>query len=300
MASYLKWYNSPEWNKRIEAFSRRLESCDLCPHKCGVNRLEEEKGFCRAGLRPRVASWNPHRGEEPPVSGVRGSGTIFLSHCTLRCVYCQNYSLSQLGEGKEVPPSTLADYYLQLQQIGCHNLNLVTPTHYLPQLLKALDLAIEKGFSLPIVYNTSGYERKEIISELEGIVDIYMPDLRYCSNQCASQFSEGEGYVENSQAALKEMYRQVGGLQCDASGIAYRGLLIRHLVLPGHISESKKAMAFISDELGSDVYISLMKQYFPAYKAAEYSPLNRMITSQEFEEARQWMEKYNLSSGWVQ
>lgn len=300
MAMYTNWIGTKKWEDRTRKFQKRLSSCDLCPRQCHVNRNDGEKGLCRAGLLPKVASWNAHHGEEPPISGFRGSGTIFFSNCTMQCVYCQNYSISQFGEGKEVTFKQLGEYYLQLQKMGCHNVNFVTPTHYLPQIIEALDYAAKRGFHLPLVYNTSGYERKEVIADLEGIIDIYLSDIRYSSSDYAEKYSSAGDYVSYNRESLKEMYRQVGVLQCDSTGIAFRGVAIRHLVLPEHISESRKAMNFIARELSKEVYISFMKQYFPAYRAKEYPPLNRKITSREFRDAAKWLDVYNLSRGWLQ
>ncbi len=299
-ACYLHWCGTQHWQELVDYFYHRLESCDLCPHQCRINRLKGQTGYCRAGLRPRVASWNAHHGEEPPLSGTRGSGTIFFSHCTLRCIYCQNYSLSQLGEGKEVSIRELGEYYLRLQQMGCHNVNLVTPTHYLAQIIQSLDYAVKKGFTLPLVFNSSGYERKEIIEKLDGIIDIYMPDIRYSCDEYAEKYSDAGRYVKYNREALKEMFRQVGNLKSDNKGIAHRGLIIRHLVLPEDVSRSHKAMEFIARELSPRVYVSFMSQYFPAYKAAQYPPLDRRITPEEFEKACNWLKTYNFQNTWVQ
>jgi putative pyruvate formate lyase activating enzyme len=290
-----------ELQNRIEAAYALLGSCRVCPRECGVNRLKNEKiGFCRSGLHPVVASVSPHHGEEPPLSGSKGSGTIFFANCNLRCLYCQNYPISQFGNGTERTPGELACQMLRLQEQGCHNLNLVTPTHFMPQVLKALGIAKERGFSLPIVYNTSGYETVEALRLLDGIVDIYLPDMRYSDDAASLKYSIAPHYREVNQAAVREMYRQAGNLSLDDAGIAKSGLIIRHLVLPGGRSGTESIMRYLAEEISRDVYISLMSQYFPAYKAKEHEEINRKITAEEYEEARRIMESYGLENGWVQ
>jgi putative pyruvate formate lyase activating enzyme len=263
--------------------------------------LKDDKlGFCRGGLNPVISSVSPHHGEEPPLSGTRGSGTIFFTSCNLNCVYCQNYPISQMGSGVERTVGELACQMVWLQEQNCHNLNLVTPTHFMPQILKALGIAMERGFNLPIVYNTSGYESLEALRLLDGIVDIYMPDMRYSDDATALRYSTAPHYTEINRAAVREMFRQVGNLVIDKMGIAQRGLLVRHLVLPGGISGTENVMRFLAEDISKDVHISLMAQYFPAYKAAEIKELSRRITSDEYENARRVMEKYELENGWVQ
>jgi putative pyruvate formate lyase activating enzyme len=290
-----------ELQKRIEDAYNLLESCRVCPRECGVNRLKNDKlGFCRSGLNPAISSVNLHHGEEPPLSGTKGSGTIFLTNCNLRCVYCQNYPISQLGNGAERTPGELAGQMIWLQEQGCHNLNLVTPTHFMPQILKAFGIARERGFNLPIVYNTSGYESLEALRLLDGIVAIYLPDMRYSDDAVARTYSVAPHYPEINRAAIKEMYRQVGNLVLDEDGIATRGLIIRHLILPGGLSGTERVMKFLAEEISKDVYISLMSQYFPAFKAHEFKELSRRITADEYEEAYQTMRKYGLENGWIQ
>jgi putative pyruvate formate lyase activating enzyme len=290
-----------ELQLRIESAYQLLERCRVCPRECGVNRLKNDKlGFCRSGLNPVISSVSPHHGEEPPLSGTRGSGTLFFTNCNLRCVYCQNYPISQMGNGVERSPGELACQMIWLQEQGCHNLNLVTPTHFMPQILKAMGIARERGFDLPIVYNTSGYESLEALRLLDGIVDIYMPDMRYSDDRVAINYSIAPHYAEINRAAIKEMYRQVGNLVLDDNGIAKKGLLIRHLVLPGGLSGTEEIMKFLAEEISKDVYISLMSQYFPAFKATEHKEINRRITAEEYEEACRIMEKYGLENGWIQ
>ena len=290
-----------ELQERIEAAYQLLESCRVCPRECGVNRLKNDKlGFCRSGLNPAISSVSPHHGEEPPLSGTKGSGTIFFTNCNLRCVYCQNYPISQMGTGAERTTGELACQMLWLQEQGCHNVNLVTPTHFMPQILKAIGIALERGFRLPLVYNTSGYDSLESLKLLDGIVDIYLPDMRYSDNQTSLKYSIAPHYPEINRVAVKEMYRQVGNLVMDENGIAKRGLIIRHLILPCGLSGTERIMKFLAEQISKDVYISLMSQYFPAYKAHEFKELSRRITAEEYEEAYQIMQKYGLENGWVQ
>ena len=293
--------SSSDLHERIEAAYKLLESCIICPHQCGVNRLKNEKlGFCRSGLNPVVSSASAHHGEEPPLSGTRGSGTIFFSNCNLRCVYCQNYPISQMGNGMERTPGELACQMLWLQDQGCHNLNLVTPTHFMPQILKALQIARERGFVLPIVYNTSGYESLEALRLLDGIVDIYLTDIRYADDRIAMRYSVAHHYWVVNQAAVREMFRQVDNLILDKKGIAKRGLLVRHLILPAGLSGTQAVMKFLAEEISKDVYISLMSQYFPAYKAHDIKELSRKVTAEEYDDAYQVMQAYGLENGWVQ
>jgi len=242
----------------------------------------------------------PHHGEEPPISGQAGSGTIFFSGCNMACLYCQNYEFSQLDEGREVEFAELADFMLQLQSMGCHNINLVTPTHVMPQILKALKLAIPKGLRIPIVYNTGGYELPRMIKLLEAIVDIYLADSRYADNALAIKYSSAPDYPNLNQAALKEMHRQVGVAKIDNAGIIRRGVIIRHLVLPNNISGTDKIMKFIKETLSKDTYISLMSQYFACYKANQSREISRRITEQEYGDALAAMEKHGLYNGWTQ
>ncbi|MCD6386604.1 radical SAM protein [Candidatus Sumerlaeota bacterium] len=280
--AYLRLYRSGELAERVAQAKAILKKCVLCPRCCQVDRTRGEKGFCRSGAEPIVSSFNPHFGEEPVLVGSGGSGTIFFTNCTLACIYCQNYPISQLGNGNVYTTQELARMYLRLQRIGCHNINFVTPTHFVPQILEALELAIPEGFNLPLVYNTSGYERVETLRLLDGIFDIYMPDIKYASNEMAQKYSGVSDYVEYNRSALKEMYRQVGILQCDEQGIAQRGLLVRHLVLPENISGSEDCIRFLAEELSPHIHLALMSQYFPAYKAPETPPLNQRIDRKHF------------------
>jgi len=299
--SYLNLYRSGELARRIERAYVSLEDCRLCPRECGVNRLQGKQGFCRAGAQPKVASWNVHPWEEPPISGTRGSGTIFFSGCTGRCLFCQNYPISQLGVGNEVSVERLAEMMLELQHKGCHNINLVTPTHFVPQIMAALPYAIERGFRLPLVYNTSGYEMLETLELLEGVVDIYLPDAKYADDETARRLSGFVGYVEANRAALKEMYRQVGEeLALDDEGIAWRGLIVRHLVLPDGLAGTPEVLRWLAEHLSPRVHVSLMDQYFPAHKAVGHPILGRKITVEEYEEALSAFDEAGLENGWKQ
>jgi len=297
---YHDLYQSGELLQRVREAYSRLEECDLCPHDCRVNRIKGGRGICGAGLRPKIASANVHRGEEPPISGSKGSGTIFLSGCSLKCMFCQNFPISQLGNGEDITTVELAARMLRLQRQGVHNINFVTPTHYLPQILAALWLAIPRGFSLPIVWNTSGYEKVDVLRLLDGVVDIYLPDMKYVDEQHAVEISSAPGYRDTNCAAVLEMLRQVGNLQLDDDGIAERGLIIRHLVLPGRKAGSRETLAWIADNLGPYTHIALMNQYFPAHRAVESAELGRKVSADEYAEAVAVLEEFGLENGWVQ
>ncbi|MEA3459200.1 MAG: radical SAM protein [Chloroflexota bacterium] len=299
--SYLELHRSGKLKKRVEQACAMLRECRLCPRECGINRLDGERGFCRAGAEPIVASWNVHPWEEPPISGTRGSGTIFFSGCTGRCLFCQNYPISQLGLGNAVSVQQLAEMMLELQNRGCYNINLVTPTHFVPQIMAALERAIEGGLRLPLVYNTSGYEKVETLRLLNGVVDIYLPDAKYADNETARCLSGFVRYVEANHAALKEMFRQVGDeLVLDGNGIAQRGLIVRHLVLPNGLAGTREVLHWIAENLSPRVHVSLMDQYFPAYKAVGHPGLGRKITAKEYEEALLAFEEAGLTNGWMQ
>jgi len=262
-----------------------LRECTLCPRECKVDRTAGEKGFCKTGDKPFISSYSPHFGEEKPLVGRSGSGTIFMGNCNLGCIFCQNYSISHLEEGIVMSFEKLADIMLSLQNEGCHNINFVTPTHEMPMLLRSLLIASEKGLRLPIVYNCGGYESLHAIQLLEGVVDIYMPDFKYADPARAKKYSGAENYPEVARAALKEMHRQVGDLLIDKRGIAMRGLLVRHLVLPEGIAGTAKIVKFIAEEISKNTYINIMDQYHPCYKAFDHPPLNRIITEKEYAEA---------------
>ena len=298
--SYLDAYQNSSLRKVTDKAWALLESCSLCPRRCGVNRLQDKKGFCKTGLKARVCSYMSHRGEEPPISGSKGSGTIFFSHCNMHCVYCQNYEFSQKGEGREVDSGELADMMLELQASGCHNINLVTPTHVMPQILKSLQSAVKKGLTIPLVYNTGGYELAQIIGLLEGIVDVYLPDMRYADNKMAMRYSDAPDYPAYNQESVREMRRQVGDAIFSVGGIIERGLVIRHLVLPADISGTEKIMRFIARELSPDTYLSLMSQYYPCYQSADFPEIDRRISQEEYQKAQNLMHECGLYNGWTQ
>lgn len=298
--AYLESYHNGNLDKLIRISTNMLKSCCICPRKCKVNRLKNEKGFCKTGIKSKICSFMPHHGEEPPISGKRGSGTIFFSYCNMGCVYCQNYEFSQLGGGREVEPEELAQFMLELQRLNCHNINLVTPTHVMPQILMGIRIAISKGLNIPLVYNTGGYELASVIKLLEGIVDIYLPDMRYADSDMAVKYSAADDYPKYNQEAVKEMHRQVGIAKIDNEGIIKKGIIIRHLVLPHNISGTDKIMKFIAGALSKDTYISLMSQYLPYYKASEYKEISRRITYKKYKDAQNSLQKYSLYNGWIQ
>jgi len=260
---YLKLYQDEKLSRRIEALWAKLESCDICPHKCGVNRLKDEKGICKTGEKAKVSSFGPHFGEESPLVGRYGSGTIFFTNCNLSCIFCQNYDISHLGEGYEVNEERIAELMLSLQNMGCHNINFVTPTHMVPQIVKALLFAIERGLDIPLVYNTGGYDSVDTLKLLDGIFDIYMPDLKYSEDKIAQRYCSAKDYSQVVKQAIKEMHQQVGDLVMDERGIALRGLLIRHLILPDDLAGTYQAMKFIAEKISKNTYLNLMDQYRP-------------------------------------
>jgi putative pyruvate formate lyase activating enzyme len=299
--AYLSLAREGELTRRARRGEAMLRSCVLCPRRCGKDRLAGAVGWCRAGALARVASWNLHRWEEPPLSGWAGSGAIFFSNCTARCLFCQNYPISQLGVGREVTTARLAEMMMELQGKGAHNINLVTPTHFVPQFLQALAAAIPQGFRLPIVYNTSGYESIETLSFLDGIVDVYLPDAKYADDQAATRISGYTGYVSANRAALREMLRQVGDeLILDDLGIARRGMIIRHLVLPNGLSQTGEVLAWLAAELSPRVWVSLMDQYFPAHKAIDHPLLGRKVSPGEYAAALDAFHAAGLQNGWLQ
>ena len=282
---------------RIKEAYGIFEKCQLCPRKCGVNRTKGEKGFCRAPVKPVVFSAHPHFGEEMPLVGDHGSGTIFFSNCNLRCIFCQNWPISHEGRGEELEDEKLADIMVYLQKIGCHNINLVTPTHVMPNILKATRIALKRGLRIPLVYNTSGYERLEMVKMLDGIVDIYMPDLKYMDPAKAAKYSAGASdYPEVTKKAILEMHRQVGVLQSDSRGIAIRGVIIRHLVMPNRVAGTEEFVRWVASALPRSTYVNIMAQYHVAYQAYEHPEIARAITVQEFLEAMDWAEKYGLKN----
>ena len=277
----------------------QLASCKICPRKCGINRWEKE-GLCGEDYRVRVASINLHHGEEPPISGAEGSGTIFFTGCNMSCIFCQNYPISQLHKGRYIGMQEFADAMLRLQKRGANNINFVTPSHFTIHIKRAVIMARAAGLTIPIVYNTSGYDSLETIENLKDIVDIYLADIRYQNAKFGKLYSSVPNYPEINRLALKAMFKQTGLLQTDENGIGTKGLILRHLVLPENLAETEKAFKFVVDELSSEIHISLMNQYFPAFKALETKPLDRKITQQEYLDATEILEKFSLHNGWVQ
>ncbi len=294
---YIELDEKGDLAKRICTLNEILSECSLCPRQCGVNRIQAELGYCGAGSELTVSSVFPHFGEEAPLVGYRGSGTIFLTHCNLRCVFCQNYDISHLGRGERTSPSQMASYMMRLQELGCHNINFVTPTHYVPQIVASLPEAINLGLKLPLVYNCSGYESLEVIKLLDGIIDIYMPDAKYAGEEPAKRFSNAPDYPHVLKEVLKEMYQQVGDLHMDEDGIAERGLLIRHLVMPGNLGGTEDLMKFIAEEISRDTYVNVMQQYRPEHKSFDYPELSRRITYDEYLGAVKTAKRFGLHRG---
>jgi len=298
---YLETFRSGKLAETAGRAFNLLGSCVICPRKCGVNRLDNRKGFCKTGLKARVYNFMAHHGEEPPVSGENGSGTIFFAGCNMACVYCQNYEFSQAPcPDREADDRELANIMLELQNMGCHNINFVTPTHVMPQILKALLLAVPEGLKIPLVYNTGGYELPEMIRLLDGIIDVYLPDMRYASREAALKYSGAPDYPDLNAASLKEMHRQAGIAKIDKSGIIEKGLIVRHLVLPDGIAGTGEIMRFISGGLSRETYISLMSQYMPCYRSGEFPELRRRITREEYRRAQDDMDRSGLHNGWIQ
>ena len=294
--AYLGLHRREElWQRAREALEH-LEACRVCPRNCDVNRLQDEIAVCKTGRYGIVSSQFPHFGEEDCLRGVKGSGTIFFSMCNLRCVFCQNYDISHLREGIEARPLTLAQMMLDLQKKGCHNINFVTPEHVVPQILEALPHAVEMGLKIPLVYNTGAYDSLDSIKSMDGIVDIYMPDLKFIDSDLSKKYLKAEDYPETAQAAIKEMHSQVGDLVFDENGLAKRGVLVRHLVMPGFPEETRKIMRFLSDEISPHTYINIMDQYRPSAKvgAEKYAEINRPITKEELQQAYQYAREAGL------
>ncbi len=289
-----------EFDLRISRGYRLMERCVLCPRHCGVRRLDGELGHCRTGAQALVSSHNSHHGEEPPISASGGSGTIFFSFCNLHCCFCQNYPISQLGHGRETDRRRLAQMMLSLQQQGCHNINLVTPSHVVPQVIQAIAEASRQGLHIPIAYNSSGYDSVAELELLEGIVDIYMPDMKYARDEMAVKYSQAPNYVQINRAAIREIYRQVGNLQMDEQCLAVKGLIIRHLVLPNNLAGTEDILRFIAQEISPRTYISLMGQYFPAHKAHSIPELSRRLTQEEYDQAVETASQLELENTWVQ
>lgn len=286
-------------DKVLPGLVEAMESCDLCGRSCAVNRIKGEKGFCRASSEAVVYSYAEHHGEEPPLSGSRGSGTIFFSHCSMGCVYCQNYQFSQGDAGKPVSAEGLAGIMLELQKKKCHNINLVSPTHFVPAILAGLRIAYAGGLSIPVVYNTGGYDSLHVIKSLEGIVDVYLPDMRYSSDEMAIKYSKAPGYVAINRMAVREMARQADGLKMSR-GLAVKGLIIRLLVIPHKVSGTTDSLEFIAREIGEDAHLSIMSQYYPAYKARTFAEISNRLEEKEYNSVLACAEQLGLHNGWVQ
>ena len=279
---------------------KQIEKCEICPHKCKVNRLQGNIGRCHSGKNVKIALASVHNFEEPCISGKNGSGTIFFSNCNMNCIYCQNYEISQLGKGKEISIEELANIFIKQQEKGVENINLVTPTSYTIQIIKAIEIAKNKGLKIPIVYNTNGYENVENIKRLKGYIDIYLPDLKYFYNELGNKYSKVNNYFEIASEAILEMYKQVGKPIINSQGIMERGVIIRHLVLPNMIENSKKILKWIKDNLDNKVYVSIMAQYFPTYLAKDDKKINRKLTKEEFKEIEKYIEEIDIEQGFIQ
>ena len=276
-----------------------LEKCAICPHNCGINRLNNQIGRCKSKDTVKVALYSTHNFEEPCISGKKGSGTVFFSNCNMNCVFCQNYEISQKGKGKEISIEELADIFIKQQKKDVENINLVTPTSYVPQIIEAIKIARGNGLKLPIVYNTNGYEKVETLKMLDGFVDIYLPDFKYSDNELGKRLSKVDNYFEIATEALKEMYRQNGKAVFNDEGIMQRGMIIRHLVLPNHILNSRRVLKWINENM-HDVYVSVMAQYFPTYKAKEIDDINRKLTKEEYEQIENYLYRLDLENGYIQ
>ncbi len=299
--AYLNLHQRGELKRRAQHLWDVMKRCELCPRRCGANRLKGERGFCGSASELEISAYHPHYGEERPLVGRGGSGTIFLTHCSLRCVFCINWQISQGGCEPAQTVEEMAEIMLRLQEMGCHNINFVTPTHYSPHILRAVDFAAARGLRLPLVYNTSGWERVEILKMLDGVVDIYLPDFKYSDGQMAAKYSsDAEAYPEMAKAALLEMHRQVGVAHPAPDGLMYRGLMIRHLVMPNGVSGTEAVVEWIARNLPKDTYLNLMSQYMPAFMASQYSAIDRRLTRSEYSEAVAWARANGLTNLEVQ
>ncbi len=301
---YLALYRSGELARRTEKLEARLGACDICPHECGVDRLNNETGFCHSGRLPVVSSVCAHHGEEPVISGRRGSGTIFFGNCNMRCVYCQNHQISQdwrAQRSQTVDSHRLAESMLYLQdELDCHNINLVSPSHFVPQIMRALLTAVPAGLRLPLVYNTASYDSVASLSALDGVVSIYLADLRYASEKWGRKYSRVSGYVAKSRAAIREMQRQVGALQVDSYGVAWKGLIIRHLILPNGLAGSRESLAWLVAEVSPEITVSVMSQYYPAHRARQTPLLSRQISIPEYTAVLEMLDGLGIENGWIQ
>lgn len=277
-----------------------LEQCMLCPHNCKVNRLNGQIGRCKCNDKIKIALVSLHRFEEPCISGKNGSGTVFFSNCNLNCIFCQNYEISHLGKGKEITIDELANIFIEQQKQGAHNINLVTPTMYVIQIIEALKIAKSRGLNIPVIYNTNSYENVETIKMLEGYIDVYLPDLKYFSNELCAKYSKVNNYFENATKAIKEMCNQVGTPEFDENGMIKKGVIIRHLILPNYMQNTKNILRWIKDNIPEDVYVSVMSQYFPSYKAINDDKINRKITKKEYRTIEDYIYMIDLKNGYMQ
>lgn len=298
-ASYLSLSSREIKRRGFELFTR-LSNCDICPRECRVNRILGKKGVCGSDYKLKISTYSLHFGEEPPISGYKGSGTIFFTNCSLKCIFCQNYTISQLGEGDEYEIEDLAKMMIYLQNLGAHNINLVTPTHYSPHIILAISIAKDLGLKIPILYNTSGYEKVEILKYLEGIVDIYLPDAKYGVKELAKRLSNAEDYPEINISAIKEMVRQVGFMKLNREGIVERGVIVRHLILPNNVENSKIVLKNLKENIGSNLTISLMTQYYPCFKVLGDREFGRRITKEEFIEVLKFFRELGFKEDLIQ
>jgi len=301
--TYIKLYKSGELAARAGALRERLYDCDICPRSCHVNRIKNERGFCRSGQFASVSSYCDHHGEEPALSGTRGSGTIFFNHCNLRCKYCQNHQISQGDDERSqlLKSKELAAMMLHLQDdLQCHNINLVSPSHYVPQIVEALCHAIPAGLHIPLIYNTNGYDAPDTLKMLDGVIDIYLPDIKYSSDLQAAAFSDCSNYVETSREAIREMYRQAGSLVTDKSGIAQSGLIVRHLILPNNVAGSAESLDWLANSVSKEVTVSIMAQYYPCHLASQEPAIARKISLQEYGRVVETVNELGLDNGWMQ
>lgn len=278
----------------------KLERCEICPHRCKVDRTNNQIGRCKSKDTVKIAKFSIHKFEEPCISGKNGSGTVFFSNCNLSCEFCQNYEISQKGYGKEITIEELADIFIKQQENKVNNINLVSPTSYAIQIIEAIKIAKKKGLNIPIIYNTNGYENISTIKLLKGYIDVYLPDLKYAENDLGKKYSKVENYFEIASSAIKEMYNQVGKIEFDEEGLIKKGVIIRHLILPNHIKNSKKVLSWINSNLPKDIFVSIMAQYFPTYNAKKIKDLNRKITKNEYKRIEEFLYSLDIENGYIQ
>ena len=303
--SYLELYRNGELHRRVNVLEDRLKSCDICPRECHVNRLENEHGFCHSGYLPIISAVCDHHGEEPAISGTRGTGAIFFGNCNMRCVYCQNYQISQHPEfqiSREVQINTLVDHMMYLQdELRCHSISFISPSHFVVQLVKAILEAIPQGLHIPLIYNTNAYDSTSTLQLLDGIIDVYLPDLKYASDTFAERYSNTSDYVFHAHKAIREMYRQVGDkLVLDGMELVQKGLIIRHLILPNQIAGSRSTLSWIARQISPDITLSIMAQYFPTHLAGQIPQLCRKISESEYREVLDLLDELNITNGWIQ